>query len=113
MCVVATLSWDALGDVYVLYTGPPESMREHVVAASNSMREGNWKACRDYILAIKVGGGGSVCVRACARVCVCDMCVCAFVCCVRVCVRVCMANTCACLCTCVKGVLRTMRIGCL
>lgn len=41
----------------VLSPGPPESMREHVVAASNAMREGNWKACRDYILAIKVGAG--------------------------------------------------------
>lgn len=26
--------------------GPPESMREHVVAASKAMRNGNWKQCR-------------------------------------------------------------------
>jgi len=30
--------------------GPPESMREHVVAASKAMRVGNWKACRDYVI---------------------------------------------------------------
>ncbi|XP_055939619.1 eukaryotic translation initiation factor 3 subunit C-like [Argiope bruennichi] len=30
--------------------GPPESMREHVVAASKAMRVGNWKACKDYII---------------------------------------------------------------
>ncbi|XP_014246697.1 eukaryotic translation initiation factor 3 subunit C [Cimex lectularius] len=30
--------------------GPPESMREHVVAASKAMRNGNWAACRDFII---------------------------------------------------------------
>lgn len=30
--------------------GPPESMREHVVAASKAMRIGNWRACKDYII---------------------------------------------------------------
>ena len=30
--------------------GLPESMREHVVAASKAMRVGNWKACRDFII---------------------------------------------------------------
>lgn len=30
--------------------GPPESMREHVVAASKAMRVGNWKACRDFVI---------------------------------------------------------------
>ncbi|XP_014287661.1 eukaryotic translation initiation factor 3 subunit C [Halyomorpha halys] len=30
--------------------GPPESMREHVVAASKAMRNGNWAACADYII---------------------------------------------------------------
>uniref|UniRef100_A0AAJ7SIZ7 Eukaryotic translation initiation factor 3 subunit C-like n=1 Tax=Petromyzon marinus TaxID=7757 RepID=A0AAJ7SIZ7_PETMA len=30
--------------------GPPESMREHVVAASKAMKMGDWKACRAYIL---------------------------------------------------------------
>jgi translation initiation factor 3 subunit C len=33
--------------------GPPETMREHVVAAANAMKKGNWKQCRDYILNIK------------------------------------------------------------
>lgn len=32
--------------------GPPESMREHIVAASKVMRKGDWKACKDYILAV-------------------------------------------------------------
>jgi len=30
--------------------GPPESMREHVVAASKAMRNGDWKKARDYII---------------------------------------------------------------
>ena len=30
--------------------GPPESMREHVVAASKAMRNGDWKKCRDFII---------------------------------------------------------------
>uniref|UniRef100_A0A6M2DX76 Putative motif in proteasome subunit n=1 Tax=Xenopsylla cheopis TaxID=163159 RepID=A0A6M2DX76_XENCH len=30
--------------------GPPESMREHVVAAAKAMRNGNWKACNTYIV---------------------------------------------------------------
>jgi len=30
--------------------GPPESMREHVVAASKAMRHGDWKACADFIV---------------------------------------------------------------
>ena len=29
-------------------------MREHIVAASNAMKKGNWKQSRDYILNIKV-----------------------------------------------------------
>ena len=36
-----------------LYTGPPDSMREHVVAAAHSMLKGDWKSCKDYILSIK------------------------------------------------------------
>ena len=31
-------------------TGPPESMREHVVAASKAMKQGDWNKCRDYII---------------------------------------------------------------
>jgi len=30
--------------------GPPESMREHVVAASKAMRNGDWKKCRNLLL---------------------------------------------------------------
>lgn len=30
--------------------GPPESMREHVVAASKAMRNGDWKKCRDLVI---------------------------------------------------------------
>lgn len=30
--------------------GPPESMREHVVAASKAMRNGNWKLCKRFII---------------------------------------------------------------
>ncbi|KAG5887316.1 hypothetical protein JTB14_006460 [Gonioctena quinquepunctata] len=30
--------------------GPPESMREHVVAAAKAMRNGNWSACNTYII---------------------------------------------------------------
>merc|ERR1719445_2402337 len=30
--------------------GPPESMREHVVAASKAMRNGDWTKCRDLII---------------------------------------------------------------
>ncbi|XP_066259889.1 eukaryotic translation initiation factor 3 subunit C [Euwallacea similis] len=30
--------------------GPPESMREHVVAAAKAMRNGNWSACNNFII---------------------------------------------------------------
>lgn len=30
--------------------GPPESMREHVVAAAKAMRNGNWAACNGFII---------------------------------------------------------------
>jgi len=30
--------------------GPPESMREHIVAASKAMRNGNWVACKNFII---------------------------------------------------------------
>lgn len=30
--------------------GPPESMREHVVAASKAMRHGDWNACANFIV---------------------------------------------------------------
>jgi len=34
--------------------GPPESMREHVVAASKAMRNGDWRKCRDFIINSKM-----------------------------------------------------------
>jgi len=30
--------------------GPPESMREHVVAACKAMKVGNWRACYNFII---------------------------------------------------------------
>jgi len=36
--------------------GPPESMREHIVAASKAMRNGDWKKCRDFIINEKMNG---------------------------------------------------------
>jgi len=30
--------------------GVPESMREHVIAASKAMRIGNWKQCQEYVI---------------------------------------------------------------
>ncbi len=30
--------------------GPPESMREHVVAASKAMKNGDWTACSTFII---------------------------------------------------------------
>jgi len=37
-------------------TGPPESMREHVVAASKAMKAGNWGACKNFIINEKMNG---------------------------------------------------------
>ncbi|XP_077303430.1 eukaryotic translation initiation factor 3 subunit C isoform X2 [Lithobates pipiens] len=36
--------------------GPPESMREHVVAASKAMKMGDWKTCRNFIINEKMNG---------------------------------------------------------
>ncbi|XP_072350568.1 eukaryotic translation initiation factor 3 subunit C-like, partial [Scyliorhinus torazame] len=36
--------------------GPPESMREHVVAASKAMKMGDWKTCHNYIINEKMNG---------------------------------------------------------
>lgn len=30
--------------------GPPENMREHVVAASRAMRNGDWRGCLNYLI---------------------------------------------------------------
>ncbi|XP_064612331.1 LOW QUALITY PROTEIN: eukaryotic translation initiation factor 3 subunit C-like [Liolophura sinensis] len=37
-------------------TGPPENMREHVVAASKAMKTGNWKQCKNFIINEKMNG---------------------------------------------------------
>lgn len=37
-----------------LFLGPPETMREHIVAAAKAMKKGDWKKCAQYILAVKV-----------------------------------------------------------
>ncbi|XP_069782969.1 eukaryotic translation initiation factor 3 subunit C [Narcine bancroftii] len=34
--------------------GPPESMREHVVAASKAMKMGDWKTCKNFIINAKM-----------------------------------------------------------
>lgn len=36
-----------------LFSGPPQSMRDSVVAASRALQAGDWRACADLILAIK------------------------------------------------------------
>jgi hypothetical protein len=36
--------------------GPPESMREHVVAASRSMKTGDWNACMNFLINEKMNG---------------------------------------------------------
>jgi translation initiation factor 3 subunit C len=36
--------------------GPPESMREHVVAASKAMRNGDWVKCKNLIINDKMNG---------------------------------------------------------
>ena len=40
--------------IILTHSGPPESMREHVVAASKEMSKGNWRECADFVLAVKV-----------------------------------------------------------
>jgi len=36
--------------------GPPESMREHVVAASRAMKTGDWSACVNFLINEKMNG---------------------------------------------------------
>lgn len=40
--------------------GPPESTREHVVAASRAMLKGDWRKCRDYIINDKMNAKVSI-----------------------------------------------------
>jgi len=56
--------------------GPPESMREHIVAASKAMRNGNWSACLNFIINPKMNAKVSfvlglsfeLCVLSCSTV---------------------------------------------
>ena len=36
--------------------GPPESMREHVVAASRAMKTGDWNTCINFLINEKMNG---------------------------------------------------------
>lgn len=62
VCWISYYRWKFHDAVYELFCkivnfndlGPPESMREHVVAASKEMGKGNWRECAEYILAVKV-----------------------------------------------------------
>jgi hypothetical protein len=36
--------------------GPPDSMREHLVAAAKAMMKADWKTCADTLLAHKIWG---------------------------------------------------------
>ena len=36
--------------------GPPESMREHLVAASKAMKAGNWNECYNFVINEKMNG---------------------------------------------------------
>lgn len=33
-----------------VFTGPPENVRDHVIAAAKRLMEGDWKRCSDLIL---------------------------------------------------------------
>ncbi|KAF8622360.1 hypothetical protein AX15_007090 [Amanita polypyramis BW_CC] len=37
-----------------IFTGPPESTRDHIMQASRALQEGDWEKCRDLILGIKI-----------------------------------------------------------
>ncbi|EGF78398.1 hypothetical protein BATDEDRAFT_13212 [Batrachochytrium dendrobatidis JAM81] len=37
-----------------IFIGPPENVRDHIMAAAKSMAAGDWKSCRDYINHIKI-----------------------------------------------------------
>lgn len=45
--------------------GPPESMREHVVAASKAMRNGNWSICKVLIINDKMNSKVSALILIC------------------------------------------------
>ncbi|KAF8637069.1 hypothetical protein AX17_003088 [Amanita inopinata Kibby_2008] len=37
-----------------IFTGPPESTRDHIMQASRALQEGDWERCRDLIQGIKI-----------------------------------------------------------
>lgn len=37
-----------------VFTGPPESTRDHIMQASKALQEGDWEKCRDLIQSIKI-----------------------------------------------------------
>ncbi|KIL68985.1 hypothetical protein M378DRAFT_8398 [Amanita muscaria Koide BX008] len=37
-----------------IFTGPPESTRDHIMQASRALQEGDWERCRDLIQSIKI-----------------------------------------------------------
>ncbi|CAM9978269.1 unnamed protein product, partial [Discosporangium mesarthrocarpum] len=43
-------------DIYnrQVFTGPPENIRDHVIAASKQLMEGDWRKCADLILGLDV-----------------------------------------------------------
>lgn len=36
-----------------VFTGPPENMRDHIMAASKAMAKGEWESCKELIFQIK------------------------------------------------------------
>ena len=51
--------------------GPPESMREHVVAASKAMKVGDWNACQDFLINDKMNAKVCCWFQCCLVVCMC------------------------------------------
>ncbi len=37
-----------------VFTGPPESTRDHIMQASKALQEGQWEKCRDLVQSIKI-----------------------------------------------------------
>jgi translation initiation factor 3 subunit C len=37
-----------------VFTGPPESTRDHIMQASKALQDGEWEKCRDLIQSIKI-----------------------------------------------------------
>lgn len=37
-----------------VFTGPPESTRDHIMQASKALQEGDWERCRDLVYSIKI-----------------------------------------------------------